>query len=221
MTIKHMDPTPMDRSQSAGQPGLTGSVQQASLVAQRCLQCLRWLLCCLAVMVFGSAHALTWTSTSVTSSPQQGYVNQSITLTATVSPNAATATLSGGTATLTKSFSTTGSHTLTAVYAGDSTYAGSTSGQYSQTINSLVQTNLQLNVPSSTANVGQTFALTANVSPSAPAGTITFKDGNTTLAIGGGWCEQRARIAESGNVQNLSTQPSPRLDAVIRQKYPA
>ena len=182
MTIKQMDRA-QDRT------------QQVAVVAQRCLQCLRWLLCCLAVMVFGSAHALTSTSTSITSSPQQGYVNQSITLTATVSPSAATgtvtfkngsttlgtATLSGGTATLTKSFSTTGSYTLTAVYAGDSTYSGSTSGQYSQTINSLVQTNLQLNVPSSTANVGQTFALTANVNPSDAAGTVTFKDGSTTI----------------------------------------
>ena len=127
MTIKKMDR--MSRTRGVEPLGFPGSVRQAASMAQRCLQ---WLLCCLALLVFGSAHALTSTSTSITSSPQQGYLNQSITLTATVSPSAATgtvtfkdgsttlgtATIRGGTATLTKSFTTTGTHTLTAVYPG-------------------------------------------------------------------------------------------------------
>jgi hypothetical protein len=79
----------------------------------------------------------------------------SITLTATVSPTAATgtvafydgsaslgsATLSSGTATLSASFSTTGTHTLTATYAGSSTYTTSTSGSVSVTVTASTTTS--------------------------------------------------------------------------------
>jgi hypothetical protein len=83
--------------------------------------------------------------TASTTTPEQA---ASVTLTATVSPTAATGTvtfydgttslgtgtLSSGTATLATSFSTTGTHTLTATYAGSTTYAASTSSSITLTV---------------------------------------------------------------------------------------
>jgi hypothetical protein len=83
--------------------------------------------------------------TASTTTPEQA---ASVTLTATVSPTAATGTvtfydgttslgtgtLSSGTATLATSFSTTGTHTLTATYAGSTIYAASTSSSVSLTV---------------------------------------------------------------------------------------
>jgi len=80
-----------------------------------------------------------------TTAPAQG---ASVTLTATVSPSAATgtvtfydgttslgsATLSAGTAALATSFNTTGAQVLTAVYAGNATYVASTSSAVTVTV---------------------------------------------------------------------------------------
>src|SRR5207244_1706039 len=81
-------------------------------------------------------------STGLASSPNPSTFGQSVALTATVSPSAATGTvtfkdgstslgtgtLSNGTATLTLSTLATGPHSLTAVYGGDANDAASTSG---------------------------------------------------------------------------------------------
>ena len=89
-----------------------------------------------------STTATTATLTSSASSVEEG---ASLTLTAAVSPNAATGTvtfkdgstsmgtgtLSSGTATLATSLSTAGTHSLTATYGGSSTYGSSTSSAVS------------------------------------------------------------------------------------------
>jgi len=89
--------------------------------------------------------ATTTTLTASTSSVAQG---ASVTLTGSVSPSAATGTvtfydgssslgssiLSSGAATLSTTFSTTGSHSLTARYGGSSEYAASTSSAVSLTV---------------------------------------------------------------------------------------
>jgi len=96
----------------------------------------------------GSSSGTTATTTSLTASSSSVEQSVKITLTATVSPSAATGTvtfydgttslgsgtLSSGTATLSVSFSTTGTHSLTAVYGGNSTYATSTSSAVSITV---------------------------------------------------------------------------------------
>ena len=82
-----------------------------------------------------------------------------------------TGTLSGS-PTATATFSTnglaTGSHTITAIYSGDSNFAGSTSGNFTQTVNPGPFAKLQLLVPGETA---------------AP-GTTTGKTGTPTAQIG-------------------------------------
>lgn len=76
-----------------------------------------------------------------------------------------------------------GSHSVTAVYGGDATYAASTSSAVSV----VVLGSTALAVASSAANpvVGTTVTLTATLtttgSLTVPTGTVTFKDGATTL----------------------------------------
>lgn len=88
------------------------------------------------------------TVTLTTSPSGTATVSESVVLTATVSPTAATgtvsflnngaqigsATLSSGTATYTATFATAGTESLTASYGGDSTYASSTSSAVSLTV---------------------------------------------------------------------------------------
>ena len=138
------------------------------------------------------------TTTVLTSSVNPSQLAQGTTLTATVTPSAATGsvtfmdgsttlgtgTLSSGIATYSAAFSATGSHTLTAVYAGDSTYATSTSSALTQTVN-LKTTTTVLTSSVNPSQVGQSTTLKATVTPSTATGTVTFKDGSTTLATYG------------------------------------
>jgi protocatechuate 3,4-dioxygenase beta subunit len=92
-----------------------------------------------------SSSGTTATTTTLTSSASSVEEGVKVTLTAAVSPAAATgkatfydgttslgsSTLSSGSTTLSTSFTTTGTHSLTAVYGGDTTYAGSTSSAIS------------------------------------------------------------------------------------------
>ncbi|MFI5120322.1 MAG: beta strand repeat-containing protein [Thermoanaerobaculia bacterium] len=145
------------------------------------------------------------TTTTVISSVNPSMVGQSVTFTATVTavaPGAGTptgtvnffdgATLLGpGTlngsaqATFATSALTQGSHSITAVYGGDTSFTGSTSSILTQVVNATGGT------PSSTALVsslnpsvfGQAVTFTATVTGSGPTptGTATFMDGVTTL----------------------------------------
>lgn len=96
-------------------------------------------------------------TTTLTSSPNPSVFGQAVTFTATVTPvspgagtptgtvtfkNGATTigtgTLSSGVATFTTSALAAGNHSITAVYSGDSNFAGSTSNTVSQTVKSVV-----------------------------------------------------------------------------------
>ena len=139
--------------------------------------------------------AKTTTSTVLSSSVNPSVIGQATVLTATVSPAAATgsvtfkdgattlgsATLSGGVATLSKSFTTAGAHSLTAAYAGTSSYASSTSAAKTQTVITQATSTTTLSASPNPAAVGQTVTLSASVSPTTATGTVTFKDGTTTL----------------------------------------
>jgi hypothetical protein len=80
---------------------------------------------------------------------------------------------------------TTGSHTISAVYAGDSNFNGSSSANLTQTVNkcgSIVTVASSIN-PS---NSGQLVSFTATplaLAPGSglPTGTVTFKNGSLTL----------------------------------------
>src|ERR1022692_1022921 len=93
-----------------------------------------------------------------------------------------TSPLSGGTATLTISNLTAGTHPLTAVYLGDSSFNTSTSNTVSETVNPPGTTTLTSSPNPSTA--GQAVTLTASPVPGGSS-TVTFYDGGPNgTAIG-------------------------------------
>ncbi|NKU54131.1 hypothetical protein GS881_10830 [Rhodococcus hoagii] len=89
-----------------------------------------------------------------------------------------------GTATAQTSFTTAGSHSITAVFTGSTGFKSSTSSAQTVTVNApVVQTSLTLSAPSD-AQTGSAITFTAAVTPANAAGTVQFTvDGNN---IGGG-----------------------------------
>ena len=149
------------------------------------------------------------TSTTLVSSANPSASGQAVTFTATVGPVApatgtptgtvtfkdgsttlGTGTLSGGAATFTTSALAVGTHSITAVYGGDASFAASTSAALSQVVNqALAATSTTLAASPNPSASGQAVTFTATVGPVAPAtgtptGTVTFKDGSTTLGTG-------------------------------------
>jgi RHS repeat-associated protein len=142
-------------------------------------------------------------STAVTSSVNPAVWGQSITFTATVTSGSSgtpsgTVTFLDGTATLgtgnldasAQAFYTSaslpvGSHTITAQYAGDTNFAGSTSSGLTQTVNQgATSTALSSSLDPSNFSAAVTFTATVSaVSPAAgtATGTVTFRDGTATL----------------------------------------
>ncbi len=132
-------------------------------------------------------------TTALVSSVNPTTYGQSVTLTATVTSGATgtvtfmdgastlgTATLDGSsTASLATSALGGGSHSLTAVYGGDSAYNGSTSSALTQVINPAAP-GLALAASPNPSTYGQSVTLTATLSAGV-TGTVTFKDGSTTL----------------------------------------
>ena len=156
-----------------------------------------------------SSHVLTvsstTTTTTVASSANPSVVGQFVTFAATVvasSPGLGTPTgsvtfmdgtsilgtaaLSGGTALFTTPSLALNAHSITAVYAGNSSFAKSTSPPLSETVNQDATTALALSSVNPSAS-GQPVVFTAAIIPAAPGtgvptGTVTFKDGGTVLA---------------------------------------
>ena len=128
------------------------------------------------------------TSVLVTPSPSQANVQQTVTLTAMVTPSAATGTvtfsagsttistvnLSNGSASVGATFGGPGTYTITANYNGDSTYAQS-SGTAQVIINQpQTQTQTFLNTAPNPSDYGQPVIATATVNPSSATGTVSF-----------------------------------------------
>src|SRR5581483_10965273 len=101
-----------------------------------------------------------------------------VTFTATVSPSAATgsvtfydsgtslgsASLSSGLASFATSSLAAGSHSITAIYSGNSTYAGSTSASLNETIKTITSVALAPQTATIAAGASQQFTLTATYS---------------------------------------------------------
>lgn len=144
------------------------------------------------------------TSLTVTSSSSTLVLDGTVTISATlkdssnVAINGATITFkegsttlgtgttnSSGVATYTYTGATTGSHTVSGVFGGDSTYASST-GSVSLTVNKK-STSTALTTSSASVTVGTSVTLTATVT-SGGSGvnglTVLFKDGTSTLGTG-------------------------------------
>jgi hypothetical protein len=144
------------------------------------------------------------TSTNLTAAPDPSSFGQLVTLTATVTavpPGSGiptgtadffdgatllgTGTLSGGVATFTSSALAVGSHSLTAVYSGDSNLTGSTSPVDTITVNQAATTTTVTAAPNPSV-FGQAVTLSATVSAippgsGTPTGTVSFFDGATLL----------------------------------------
>ena len=145
------------------------------------------------------------TTTTLTGSPSPSIFGQSVTLTATVTSTTMGTAITGsmafkngaatlGTSTLNASGVATlalttlpvGTLSLTAVYAGDSNFAGSTSTALSFTVNKITTATV-LGAAPSPANMGQSVTLTATITPSPtgePLGNVTFFNGATSLGSG-------------------------------------
>jgi len=106
----------------------------------------------------------------------------------------ATVVLSSGTAQYSTSSLAAGGHSITAAYSGDASYAASTSGILTQTVNKLNSTT-GLVSSLNPSNTGDSVKFTATVAPSVAIGSVTFKDGSTTLGT----------VALSGGMASLTT----------------
>jgi sugar lactone lactonase YvrE len=92
---------------------------------------------------------------------------------------------SAGTATLNISSLSVGSHPITAVYSGNSTYPSETSSVLTQVIDAASAPTVSLGTSVTPALVQTAVTFTSTVkggTPTVPVGTMTFKDGTTTLA---------------------------------------
>jgi Bacterial Ig-like domain (group 3)/FG-GAP-like repeat len=161
-----------------------------------------------AVSLVVSAASKASTSAALTSSQNPSTFGQSVTFTVTVSSQTAgtptgTATFFDGNTQLgapivlngsaasqyTTSSLSTGSHSITAQYSGDSNYATCTSTAVTQVVNASTKaaTTTAVSASSNPSTSGTTVTFTATVS-SATAGTITgtvtFLDGPTSMGMG-------------------------------------
>ncbi len=135
-------------------------------------------------------------TTALSPSVNPSSFGQSVIFTATVSPATATGTVTfkdgsqailtaalvSGTASISVSTLTAGSHAISAVYNGDLNVAGSTSPVVTQVVTAPTTSSATTLTSSlNPSNLGQSVTLTATVSPAAAAGSVTFYNGTTVL----------------------------------------
>ena len=136
-------------------------------------------------------------SVNLATSPNPAAAGAAVVLTAALDPAGATgsvtfkdgsatigsAQVNGGTATLSVSTLTAGSHQIVAYYAGDGTYAAASSVTVTQLINapSASPTSIVLTASPNPATTGQSVTLQAAVTPNTATGTVSFQDGNTAI----------------------------------------
>ncbi|WP_051919599.1 beta strand repeat-containing protein [Prescottella defluvii] len=157
-----------------------------------------------------SAQSITVTDPDVTTSlsvtvPASAETGAEVTLSATVTPSDAQGsvqfkdngtnigspvTVAGGTATMPYSFSTAGSHSVTADFIAGAGFVNSSASAQSITVTDPdVTTSLSLSVPAS-AETGSDVSLSATVSPSDAQGSVQFKDNGVNIgspvAVSGG-----------------------------------
>lgn len=153
-----------------------------------------------------ATSTLTPTTTTLAASATTITAGQNVTFTATVSASttpAGNVTFMDGSTTLgttalngsgVATYSTTalgvGTHSITAVYAGGTTFAGSTSAATSITVNSagLTATTTTLTASATSVSTGTSVTFTGTVAPSSgsgtPTGSVTFMDGTASLGMG-------------------------------------
>ena len=162
------------------------------------------------------------TTTTLASSANPSVYGQSVTFTATVaavapgsgtptgsvtlmdgSTTLGTGTLTGGVVTFNTSTLNVASHSITAVYGGDSNFTMSTSAALSQAVNQ-DSTSTALTSSVNPIVFGQSVSFTATVTANAPGagtptGSISFMEGSTTLDT------ESLSLGHHGQLHNLGT----------------
>jgi uncharacterized repeat protein (TIGR03803 family) len=163
---------------------------------------------------------------TLTSSPNPSYVDQSVTFSAAVSGSGAaptgsvtfkegttalgTVTLADGQATFTTAFTKKGSVSILASYSGDQNYKAANSKALKQVVKQYT-TSTALASNLNPATYGQAVTLTATVSSAGPTptGTVTFKNGSTSLGS----------ASLSGGVASITTSTLPVGTLTITASY--
>ena len=140
------------------------------------------------------------TTTTLTSSPNPAAVSQTISFTATVAApfggtptgtvtfmtaakTLGTAVLTTGVASINAAFASPGTRTVTVTYSGDANFVSSTSAPLQQGVNK-AGSGTTLSASPNPSTVGETVTFTSTVVGQfggKPTGTVTYKDGSTTL----------------------------------------
>jgi hypothetical protein len=144
-------------------------------------------------------EAATTTTTTVTSSVNPSVTGQAVTYTATVSPvpdggmvafsdggtpiagcGAVPVDASTGMAACPVTYTSTGRHSITAAYSGDTAYGASTYS-LTQTVKAVITTTTTVTSSANPSVTGQAVTYTAAVSPVPDGGTVAFTDGGTPI----------------------------------------
>jgi len=165
-------------------------------------------------------------ATTVSGSPNPSIWGSSVTFTATITGTNGVPPLTGivtfkdgaailgtgtlsGSPTATATFSTNGlsigSHTITAIYSGDTNFAGSTSGNFTQTVTPGPFAKLQLLMPGETAAPGTPSGKTGTPTAQLAGGSFSL----TVNAVDGYW----NLISTNDTVKISSSDPSASLPA--------
>ncbi len=134
------------------------------------------------------------TTTNLISDTNPSTYGDNVTFTASVTPSTATGTVSfmngsdtlatvsvsHGSGSYTTSTLYAGSYSITAVFNGNDNYVTSTSSAVNQTVDR-ANAALTLLTDINPSTFGSTITFTMSVSPTSATGTLTFKDGSTTL----------------------------------------
>ena len=173
-------------------------------------------------------QAATASTTSLVSATNPSTFSQSVTFTATVTGQSPSGTVtfndgataicsavplsSGSAAGCTTSALTVGSHSMTAVYSGDTNNATSTSNTVTQLVNKVASTTSLATSCMMTFVGNQPFTMTASVSGAAPTGSVNFATqanivvcGNVPLSSGSASCTTNAlSVVGPGTEQSYS-----------------
>jgi hypothetical protein len=156
----------------AGDSNFTGSTSAAVTVTVNAAASTLALSANPASISFGASTVLTATLANTTGTGTVTFFDGSKSL--------GTGTISGGAASFNATGFSGGTHSITAVYSGDTNFAGSTSAPFSVTVVAAA-TTLNLVANPATIVFGSSTTLTATVSNTAATGTVTFKDGAATI----------------------------------------
>jgi|GEM_PF-553140 len=136
------------------------------------------------------------TGVALSSSVNPSITGQSVTLTATIAPPAATGTvqfldgaavlgtetITAGVATLEVTTLAVGDHSITATYSGDGTHPAQTSAVLVQSV-ARTASAVTLTASPNPSSIGQAVTFSAQVSPNTATGSIQFTDGEQLLPL--------------------------------------